>query len=70
MSISIVILTLRTPFSGLMNEHRISDIRRMFMLFERVGRLDSLKDGVSLYVRKTGESLVGDNAREKSLIEV
>ena len=34
-----------------------------------VDKLELLKDGVSNYVKKHGESLVGDNSRDKTLIE-
>ena len=54
---------------GLMEQAKVKDIRRMFMLLERVGKLELLKEGVSSYVKKHGESLVGDTTREKNLIE-
>ena len=54
---------------GLMEQVRIKDMRRMFILLERVDKLELLKDGVSNYIKKHGESLVGDNSRDKTLIE-
>ena len=54
---------------GLMEQAKVKDIRRMFMLLERVGKLELLKEGVSSYVKNHGESLVGDTTREKNLIE-
>lgn len=41
----------------------------MFLLLDRVGALDQLKEGFSAYVKKVGESRVADASREKTLID-
>ena len=54
---------------GLLQQRRLPDLRRFFVLLERVGALDQLKHSFSAYVRRTGEALVADTERDKTLVE-
>ena len=54
---------------GLIEQMRVKDIRRMFILLERLNKLEILKDGVSNYIKKFGENLVADSTRDKTLID-
>ena len=51
-------ILLERGLSGLLSELRLGDLRRLYSLIERVGKLDLLKEGVCSYVRKYGEALV------------
>lgn len=49
--------------------HRISDLRRMCQLIERVGASELLKQGWAQHMRSIGENMISDPEREKTLIE-
>lgn len=44
------------------------DLRRLYVLFQRVGALEELKAGFSGYVKRVGHELVADDKRDKELI--
>ncbi|XP_059317802.1 cullin-4 [Lycium ferocissimum] len=58
-------------FMMLMDGIRIEDLRRMYSLFSRVEALESLKQTLSSYIRKTGQSIVHDDEKDmvSSLLE-
>lgn len=53
----------------LFNENKVSDLKRLFVLLDRVEALTALKDTFSSHIRRTGEALVADETRDKTLIE-
>jgi cullin 4 len=53
----------------LFNENKASDLKRLFVLLDRVDALTSLKDTFSAHIRRAGEALVADETRDKTLIE-
>jgi len=53
----------------LFNETKIGDLKRMFVLLDRVNALAALKDVFSAHLRRTGEALVADETRDKTLVE-
>ncbi|XP_060191854.1 cullin-4-like [Lycium barbarum] len=58
-------------FMMLMDGKRIEDLRRMYSLFPRVEALESLKQTLSSYIRKAGQSIVHDDEKDmvSSLLE-
>lgn len=52
----------------LMDGKRIEDLRRMYSLFPRVEALESLKQTLSLYIRKNGQSIVHDDEKDKDMV--
>lgn len=52
----------------LMDGNRTQDLRRMYTLFSRVGALESIRQALSLYIRKTGQSIVTDEEKEKDMV--
>ncbi|KAH0719260.1 hypothetical protein KY285_015291 [Solanum tuberosum] len=55
-------------FMMLMDGKRIEDLRRMYSLFPRVEALESLKQTLSLYIRKNGQSIVHDDEKDKDMV--
>ncbi|XP_006352972.1 cullin-4-like [Solanum tuberosum] len=55
-------------FMMLMDGKRIEDLRRMYSLFPRVEALESLKQTLSLYIRKNGKSIVHDDEKDKDMV--
>ena len=47
-------------FSALLDENKIDDLRRFFVLLEKVNLLDVLKNGWNFYIRLKGEGIVND----------
>lgn len=52
----------------LMDGNRIEDLQRMYTLFARVDALESLRQALSLYIRKTGQSIVMDEEKDKDMV--
>ncbi|KAJ9558307.1 hypothetical protein OSB04_012921 [Centaurea solstitialis] len=55
-------------FVMLMDGNRIQDLRRMYVLFCRVNALESLRQALSLYIRKTGQGIVQDEEKDKDMV--
>ncbi|KAJ8545312.1 hypothetical protein K7X08_017895 [Anisodus acutangulus] len=55
-------------FTMLMDGKRIADLRRMYSLFPRVEALESLKQTLSSYIRRTGQSIVHDDEKDKDMV--
>ncbi|XP_015066518.1 cullin-4 [Solanum pennellii] len=55
-------------FMMLMDGKRIEDLRRMYSLFPRVEALESLKQTLSLYIRRNGQSIVHDDEKDKDMV--
>ena len=47
----------------------MADLRRLFMLIDRVGASEQLKLGWGGYIRRVGEALVSNDESDKSMIE-
>ncbi|CAN1227293.1 CUL4 [Linum grandiflorum] len=54
-------------FTMLMDGHRIGDLQRMYSLFLRVNALESLRQALSSYVRRTGQGIVMDEEKDKDM---
>lgn len=52
----------------LIDGSRIEDIQRMYMLFSRVNALESLRQALSSYIRRTGQGIVMDEEKDKDLV--
>lgn len=52
----------------LMDGKRIEDLRRMYLLFPRVEALESLKQTLSSYIRRNGQSIVHDDEKDKDMV--
>lgn len=52
----------------LMDGNRIEDLQRMYMLFCRVNDLESLRQALSSYIRRTGQSIVLDEEKDKDMV--
>ncbi|KAI3697596.1 hypothetical protein L6452_30690 [Arctium lappa] len=55
-------------FIMLMDGNRIQDLRRMYILFCRVNTLESLRQALSSYIRKTGQGIVQDEEKDKDMV--
>ncbi|RDY14176.1 Cullin-4, partial [Mucuna pruriens] len=55
-------------FTMLMDGNRIEDLQRMLSLFSRVNALESLKQAVSSYIRRTGQGIVMDEEKDKDMV--
>ncbi|WMV14070.1 hypothetical protein MTR67_007455 [Solanum verrucosum] len=55
-------------FTVLMDGNRIEDLQRMYMLFCRVNDLESLRQALSSYIRRTGQSIVLDEEKDKDMV--
>ncbi|CAN1302285.1 CUL4 [Linum perenne] len=55
-------------FTMLMDGHRIEDLQRMYSLFLRVNALESLRQALSSYVRRTGQGIVMDEEKDKDMV--
>ncbi|XP_012455400.1 cullin-4 [Gossypium raimondii] len=55
-------------FMMLMDGHRIEDLQRMYSLFSRVSALESLRQALSSYIRRTGQSIVMDEEKDKDMV--
>ncbi|KAB5561161.1 hypothetical protein DKX38_006118 [Salix brachista] len=55
-------------FMMLMDGHRIEDLKRIYSLFLRVNALESLRQALSMYIRRTGQGLVMDEEKDKDMV--
>ncbi|XP_062162128.1 cullin-4-like [Alnus glutinosa] len=55
-------------FMMLMDGNRIEDLQRMHSLFLRVNALESLRQALSAYIRKTGQGIVMDEEKDKDMV--
>ena len=55
-------------FTLLMGGSRIGDLRRMYILFSRVSALEALRQGLSSYIRGSGQGIVMDEEKDKDLV--
>ncbi|MED6184277.1 Cullin-4 [Stylosanthes scabra] len=55
-------------FSVLMDGNRIEDLQRMYSLFLRVNALESLRQALSSYIRRTGQAIVMDEEKDKDMV--
>ncbi|KAJ9565787.1 hypothetical protein OSB04_001753 [Centaurea solstitialis] len=55
-------------FMMLMDGNRTQDLRRMYVLFSRVNALESLRQALSAYIRKTGQGIVMDEEKDKDMV--
>ncbi|KAF7120130.1 hypothetical protein RHSIM_Rhsim13G0114000 [Rhododendron simsii] len=55
-------------FMMLMDANRIDDLQRMYSLFFRVNALESLRQAISSYIRKTGQGIVMDEEKDKDMV--
>jgi len=51
-----------------MDGNRIEDLQRMYSLFSRVNALESLRQALSSYIRKTGQGIVMDEEKDKDMV--
>lgn len=56
--------------SQMLSDNRIADLKRMFLLFDRVSSLSMVKAGWTLYIRQYGEALVSNKASESYVEDV
>lgn len=52
----------------LMDGKRIEDLQRMYMLFSRVNALESLRLSLNQYIRRTGQSIVMDEEKDREMV--
>lgn len=52
----------------LMDGKRVEDLQRMYILFSRVNALESLRQSLSQYIRRTGQSIVMDEEKDKDMV--
>ncbi|PPR96732.1 hypothetical protein GOBAR_AA23935 [Gossypium barbadense] len=55
-------------FVMLMDGRRIEDLQRMYSLFSRVNALESLRQAISSYIRRTGQVIVMDEEKDKDMV--
>ncbi|KAL3624802.1 Cullin-4 [Castilleja foliolosa] len=55
-------------FTMLMDGKRIDDLQRMYALFSKVNALESLRQALNQYIRKTGHSIVMDEEKDKEMV--
>jgi len=48
----------------MLSDNRIADLKRLFLLFDRVNSLDLVKAGWTIYIRQYGEALVSNKTSE------
>lgn len=51
-----------------MDGKRIEDLQRMYMLFSRVNALESLRQSLNQYIRRTGQSIVMDEEKDRDMV--
>lgn len=52
----------------LMDGHRIEDLQRMYTLYSRVNALESLRQALSSYIKRTGQRIVMDEEKDKDMV--
>jgi hypothetical protein len=55
-------------FTVLMEANRVTDLSRMYTLFQRVDAIEMLKQALSLYIRGTGQGIIMDEEKDKDLV--
>ncbi|KAK4399362.1 Cullin-4 [Sesamum angolense] len=55
-------------FMILMDAKRIEDLQRLYLLFSRVNALESLRQSLSQYIRRTGQGIVMDEEKDKDMV--
>uniref|UniRef100_A0A6N2K7S9 Cullin family profile domain-containing protein n=1 Tax=Salix viminalis TaxID=40686 RepID=A0A6N2K7S9_SALVM len=55
-------------FMMLMDGHRIEDLKRIYSLFLRVNALESFRQALSMYIRRTGQGLFMDEEKDKDML--
>eukprot|EP00245_Coleochaete_scutata_P015265 TRINITY_DN6730_c1_g2_i1.p1 TRINITY_DN6730_c1_g2~~TRINITY_DN6730_c1_g2_i1.p1 ORF type:complete len:826 (+),score=198.29 TRINITY_DN6730_c1_g2_i1:104-2581(+) len=55
-------------FTMLMDGNRVADLNRKYLLFARVGALDSLRQALSAYVKNQGQEVVVDEEKDKDMV--
>ncbi|KAK6150064.1 hypothetical protein DH2020_017589 [Rehmannia glutinosa] len=55
-------------FTILMDGKRIEDLHRMYVLFSRVNALESLRQSLNQYIRRTGQGMVMDEEKDKDMV--
>ena len=55
-------------FTILMEANRVTDLSRMYTLFQRVDAIEMLKPALSLYIRATGQGIIMDEEKDKDLV--
>ncbi|XP_058203740.1 cullin-4-like isoform X1 [Rhododendron vialii] len=55
-------------FVMLMDGNRIEDLQRVYLLFSRVNAVESLRQALSSYIRKTGQGIVMDEEKDKDMV--
>lgn len=52
----------------LMDGNRMGDLLRMYTLISRVNALESLRQALSSYIRRTGQNIVMDDEKDKDMV--
>lgn len=52
----------------LMDANRIEDLQRTYSLFSRVNALESLRQALSSYIKRTGQGIVMDDEKDKDMV--
>lgn len=52
----------------LMDGNRVEDLQRMYQLFSRVSALESLRQALSSYIRRTGQTIIMDEEKDKDMV--
>ncbi|KAK4787280.1 hypothetical protein SAY86_011113 [Trapa natans] len=52
----------------LMDGNRVEDLARMYQLFSRVNSLESLRQALSSYTRRTGKGFIVDEEKDKDMV--
>ncbi|GER48901.1 cullin [Striga asiatica] len=55
-------------FMMLMDGKRIDDLQRMYMLLSRINALESLRQALNQYIRRTGQNIVMDEEKDKEMV--
>ncbi|KAH7568571.1 hypothetical protein JRO89_XS06G0016500 [Xanthoceras sorbifolium] len=55
-------------FTMLMDGHRTEDLQRMYLLLSRVNALESLRQALASYIRRTGFGIVMDEEKDKDMV--
>ncbi|KAG7012530.1 Cullin-4 [Cucurbita argyrosperma subsp. argyrosperma] len=55
-------------FTLLMDGNRMGDLLRMYNLISRVNALESLRQALSSYIRRTGQNIVMDDEKDKDMV--
>ncbi|KAI9090838.1 cullin [Phlyctochytrium arcticum] len=60
---------LERGWHALVDEARISDLKKLYALFARVNALDDLRKAFAAYIRKAGLVIVNDRSRDPTMVE-